>query len=76
MKLTDEMVAQLEDALLADKSGNLTREVLRSLASLESRLTKETHNLQRPEDYRMLEAASDAVQAAQRAMALYQSGNQ
>ncbi len=76
MKLTDEMVAMLEDALRADKSGDLTREVLRSLASLESRLTKETHTPQRPEDYRMLEAASDAAQAAQRAMALYQSGNQ
>lgn len=75
MKLTDEMVAALEGALQADTSGNLSREVLRSLASLESRLTKATHKLQRPEDYRLLEAAADAVQAAQQAMAVYQSGN-
>ncbi len=74
MKLTDEMVAILEDALQADKSGHLTREVLHSLASLESRLTNETRKLQRPEDYRLLEAAADAVQAAQHAMAIYQSG--
>lgn len=74
MKLTDEMVAVLEDALQADQSGNLTREVLRSLALLESQLAKEAQRLQRPEDYRMLKAASEAVQAAQQAMALYQNG--
>ena len=74
MKLTDEMVAVLEDALQADQSGNLTREVLRSLALLESQLAKEAQRLQRPENYRMLEAASEAVQAAQQAMALYQNG--
>lgn len=74
MRLTDDMVALLEEALQADSSGKLTREVLQSLASLESRLTKEAHKLQRPEDYRMLEATSDAVRAAQHAMALYQSG--
>lgn len=74
MKLTDDMVALLEEALQADSSGKLTREVLRSLASLESRLTKEAHKPQRREDYRMLEAATDAARAAQHAMALYQSG--
>ncbi len=74
MKLTDEMVAVLEDMLEADESGNLTREVMRSLALLESRLTREAQRLQLPEDYRMLEAASAAVQAAQQAMALYHNG--
>jgi hypothetical protein len=75
MKLPDDMVASLEEALQADTRGNLGRDVLRSLASLESHLTAETQKLQRPEDYRMLEAAADAVKAAQQAMALYQSGN-
>ena len=75
MKLTDEMVAMLEDALQADTSGTLTRELMRSLSRLESHLITETRKLQRPEDYRMLEAASEAVQAAQHAMSIYQSGN-
>ncbi len=75
MKLTDEMVAMLEEALQADKSGYLSREVMRSLARLESQLTQEAHKLHRPEDYRMIEAAHEAVRSAQHAMALHQSGH-
>lgn len=75
MKLTDEMVAVLEDALRADTSGSLTREIMQSLTRLESHLMTETRKLQRPEDYTLLEAASETIQAAQHAMALYQSGN-
>ncbi len=64
MKLSDDMVAVLEEFLQADADGKLRQEIITALAALQQRLTAQTKKLQSPEDFRKIDAASRAAQNA------------
>ncbi len=64
MELSDDMVATLEDFLRADSSGKLRQEIITALASLQQRLTAQSHRLQSPDNFKAINAASQATQSA------------
>ncbi len=73
--IPDDMVASLEDFLLADDDGQLAGEIVAALERLQSRLDAEGKKMHLRTTFKAIDAAKQAVQAGMLAMALHEAGN-
>ena len=64
MKLSDDMVASLEEFLLEDSTGELRGQIISALVELQQRLTHLAQKLNSPEDFKAIEAARKAAHSA------------
>ncbi len=72
--ITDDMVASLEDFLLADERGELAGEIVAALERLQLRLDAEGQRMHLRTTFKAIDAAKQAVQAGMLAMALHEAG--
>lgn len=72
--IPDEMVASLEDFLLADDDGDLAGEIIAALERLQLRLEAEGQKMHLRSTFQVIDAARQAVQAGLLTMALHEAG--
>lgn len=72
--IPDEMVASLEDFLLADDDGDLAGEIIAALERLQLRLEAEGQKMHLRSTFQAIDAARQAVQAGLLTMALHEAG--